>query len=202
MQDGEARPDGAGNRAHDRAMALGDLARAFIVAGYTEPSEPESTSAEADVRIGALLLGQYDNEERLHFAGVCAAGITGALRRTLERYFPALICDESPLAETVTTRVQTHWVEPALVVDVAFQAWMPEWRLWRPTLLDILAGANPSEVRRGLCPRVVRSRRVAGGERQDARRKEYAAEPVLICTRGSARGSASRTPCREGRWIG
>ena len=109
----------------------------FVVAGYT-PGEGARSGM-----IGALLLAVYEGDELdLVFVGKCGTGrVTDAQWRELQGQLkPGLpgeairIPDGSlsgPELKSVT------WVEPDTVVQVAFQRWTKDGRLWHPSYLGV-----------------------------------------------------------------
>jgi len=74
-------------------------------------------------RLGSLLVGYHDpTTGTLEFAGRVGSGIDAAKRERLERALAPLRRDHSPFAKTPKLP-QPQWVEPELVVEVAFHEW-------------------------------------------------------------------------------
>jgi bifunctional non-homologous end joining protein LigD len=74
-------------------------------------------------RLGSLLVGYHDPATgTFEFAGRVGSGIDAAKRERLERALAPLRRDDSPFAATPKLP-QPHWVEPELVVEVAFHEW-------------------------------------------------------------------------------
>jgi bifunctional non-homologous end joining protein LigD len=73
-------------------------------------------------RLGSLLVGYYDDDHALCFAGRVGSGISAATRDDLEARLAKIPRKSSPFAE-VPTLPDPHWVTPKLVVEVAFHEW-------------------------------------------------------------------------------
>ena len=82
--------------------------------------------------LGALLLGYYDADGRLVYAGHTGGGFTHAglkaMRETLDRIERAT----PPFADPPRPNEAVHWVEPRVVVEVKFVEWTAEGRLRQP----------------------------------------------------------------------
>ena len=97
----------------------------FVVIGWTDPEG-------ARPFLGALLLGYYDPDGRLTYAGRVGTGINQAELERLSRKLQPLAIDTMPLdvppprstrfgSPLVLSRV--HWVRPELVAEVKFLTW-------------------------------------------------------------------------------
>jgi len=91
--------------------------------------------------IGSLLLGIYDHQGRLRYAGAVGTGFTEAALRALAEQLRPMHRDESPFGEPVPLphARKSRWVTPTLVGEVAFTEWTsdnvmrhPSWRGLRP----------------------------------------------------------------------
>ncbi|TBU77395.1 DNA ligase D [Phytopseudomonas daroniae] len=92
----------------------------FVVAGYTVPQGSRSG-------FGALLLAVND-ADGLRYAGRVGTGFNEALLSNLHKRMKALARDDSPLSKqpSAAQRRGVHWIEPQLVVEVAFAGWTQE----------------------------------------------------------------------------
>ena len=97
----------------------------FVVIGWTDPEG-------ARPYLGALLLGYYDADDRLIFAGRVGSGINQAELQRLSRKLQPLATDTMPLAARPPRNSRfgsplelsrVHWVRPELVVEVKYLAW-------------------------------------------------------------------------------
>jgi DNA ligase D-like protein (predicted ligase) len=122
----------------------------FVVLGWTEPEGRRPC-------LGALLLGYYDPEGRLVYAGRAGTSINNAELERLWRRLQPLAADRMPLdvapprgsrfgSPLVLSRV--HWVRPELVAEVKFLAWTED-NLLRQVVYEGLREDKPAkEVRR------------------------------------------------------
>ncbi|PHV14075.1 DNA ligase D [Janthinobacterium sp. BJB303] len=92
------------------------LRQEFVIGGYTAPQG-------ARVGIGSLLLGVYDDEGKLRYAGNVGSGFDDAVLRDLRRRLDALAVAASPFAGKAGGVRQPIWVRPQLVAEVSFAQW-------------------------------------------------------------------------------
>jgi bifunctional non-homologous end joining protein LigD len=99
------------------------------------------------VGFGALLLGYYDADGRLRYAGKVGTGFT---RSTLTSLHETLAADErpDPAFEPVRglPRTRVHWVQPRLVAQVGFSEWTADGELRHPRYQGLRRDKAPSEV--------------------------------------------------------
>ncbi|SEP49365.1 DNA ligase D [Rhodospirillales bacterium URHD0017] len=97
----------------------------FIVIGWTDPEGSRS-------HLGALLLGYYTEDGRLHYAGRAGTGITDKELKRLSGVLTPLQVAKMPLAEppprdsrfgAPPKLSKVHWVKPELVVEVTYLTW-------------------------------------------------------------------------------
>jgi DNA ligase D-like protein (predicted ligase) len=122
----------------------------FVVIGWTDPEG-------ARPRLGALLLGYYDADGRLTYAGRVGTGIDNAELERLWRRLQPLVSPTMPLdaAPPRSTRFgsplvlsRVHWVRPELVAEVKYLAWTED-NLLRQVVYEGLREDKPAlEVRR------------------------------------------------------
>ena len=106
----------------------------FIVCGWTEGK------GGRDGTIGSLVLGYFDNG-RLVYAG--RVGSRLADEKVLRR---ALVPAERPTLSEPRFRMLVHWVEPTVIVQVAFQRWTDDGVLLQPTSKGLRSDKAISEV--------------------------------------------------------
>jgi len=112
-------------------------AQEMVVGGFTEPSGTR-------IGLGALLVGYYEAGE-LRYAGKVGTGYSGAVLRDLRRLLDALERPSSPFAGSVRER-GAHWVEPHLVVEVAFSEWTPDGKLRHPRFVGVRSDKEAADV--------------------------------------------------------
>jgi bifunctional non-homologous end joining protein LigD len=116
-----------------------EASQEFVIGGFTDPRRSR-------VGLGALLVGHYDGEE-LVFAGKVGTGFDTRLLLDLRSRLDAIEIERPPFTGAVALpRLGAHWVQPALVVQVAFLAWTVHGKLRHPRLLGLREDKSPREV--------------------------------------------------------
>lgn len=90
----------------------------FVIGGYTDP-------AGSREQFGALLLGVYDEKQKLHYCGRVGTGFDAELLKSVSRDFDRLEQD-TPAFEKPPTGSETrgvHWLKPELAAEVSFAQW-------------------------------------------------------------------------------
>ena len=113
----------------------------FVVGGYTEPRNSRQ-------HIGAILLGYYDDEGNLIYAGHTGGGFSRATLADMYRRLRALERKSSPFLEQPRTNETPHWVTPRVVVEVKFNEWTAEGKLRQPIFVGVRDDKDPTEVSR------------------------------------------------------
>ena len=114
-----------------------ELREEFIVGGFTDPQG-------ARVGLGALLVGYYKDREFV-FAGKIGTGFDTRLLLDLRARLDALEVVQSPFTSgTGLPRLRTHWVQPQVVVHVAFIEWTVHGKLRHPRLLGVRDEPRPA----------------------------------------------------------
>ncbi|HKY76761.1 MAG TPA: hypothetical protein VJS45_11505, partial [Acidimicrobiia bacterium] len=118
-------------------------AQEFVVGGYL-PGEGSRG------RLGALLLGVYESDGRLCFAGRVGTGFTDAELTRLLGLLDPLRRDTTPFDPPPPrpTAKEAIWVEPELVVEVEFTEWTNVGILRHPSYKGQRADVEPREVMR------------------------------------------------------
>ncbi|NML60921.1 DNA ligase D [Massilia sp. RP-1-19] len=88
----------------------------FVVGGYTDPQGSRTG-------IGSLLLGVYDKDGVLQYAGNVGSGFNEATLRELKKQLAALDTDKSPFPPKAVAGRKPHWVKPKLIAEVSFAEW-------------------------------------------------------------------------------
>jgi bifunctional non-homologous end joining protein LigD len=102
----------------------------FVVGGYTEPRNSRSY-------LGAILLGYYDGEGKLVYAGHTGGGFSGATLTDMYKRLKPLETAKSPFTTTPKTNSPAHWVKPQVVVEVKFNEWTEGGHLRQPIFLGV-----------------------------------------------------------------
>ncbi|NYE60615.1 bifunctional non-homologous end joining protein LigD [Duganella sp. 1224] len=88
----------------------------FVIGGYTDPQGSRSG-------FGSLLLGTYDKDGKLQYAGNVGSGFNAASLAELKTQMDKHAADKSPFAPSRDIAKKAHWLKPALVAEVAFSEW-------------------------------------------------------------------------------
>jgi bifunctional non-homologous end joining protein LigD len=88
----------------------------FVIGGYTDPQGTR-------VGIGSLLLGFYDEEHKLRYAGNVGTGFSDKTLRELKAKLESVAAAENPFFKATGIGRKVHWVKPTLVAEVSFGEW-------------------------------------------------------------------------------
>jgi bifunctional non-homologous end joining protein LigD len=93
----------------------------FVVGGYSEPTGSRS-------EFGALLLGVYDTQGKLQYAGRVGSGFNADTLRDVKGQLDKREIPKMPFASAPKERSRTpvHWVRPELVAECNFAEWTSE----------------------------------------------------------------------------
>jgi DNA ligase D-like protein (predicted ligase) len=115
-------------------------AQEFVIGGYTDPQRSR-------VGFGALLLGYYDADGNLVYAGKVGTGFDNrtlehlhAVLARLERETPPFTKGHLPSPRGV------HWVTPRLVGQVGFSEWTDDGELRHPRFQGLRDDKDPRDV--------------------------------------------------------
>jgi bifunctional non-homologous end joining protein LigD len=111
----------------------------FVIGGYTDPRRSR-------VGFGALLLGYYDPEERLTYAGKVGTGFDRPTLLSLRDELARLERESPPFGRGKLPRTGVHWVEPRLVAQVGFSEWTPAGELRHPRFQGLRRDKAAAEV--------------------------------------------------------
>jgi ATP-dependent DNA ligase len=116
-----------------------EASQELVVGGFTDPQGGR-------VGLGALLVGYYEASD-LVFAGKIGTGFDTALLLDLRRRLDAIELPASPFTKAVgLPRLRAHWVQPEIVVQVAFIEWTVNGKLRHPRLLGVRQDKQPGDV--------------------------------------------------------
>jgi len=126
------------------------LRQEFVIGGYT-------TRAGAGREIGSLMLGVYDDEGRLRYAGSVGTGWDSMLAAALLRSMQKLEVQPMPFhADYPPTKGRwskrpeggEHWVTPTAVCEVSFTEWTPDGHIRHPVFRGMRMDKPAKTVRR------------------------------------------------------
>jgi bifunctional non-homologous end joining protein LigD len=111
----------------------------FVVGGWTEPRKSRE-------HIGALLLGYYDADGQLVYAGHTGTGFSRQTLLDTHRRLRRLERKTSPFTTTPRTNELAHWTQPAIVAEIKFNEWTADGKLRHPVFLGLRDDKDPREV--------------------------------------------------------
>lgn len=88
----------------------------FVIGGYTDPKGTRKG-------IGSLLLGFYDEDKKLRYAGNVGAGFSDKTLQDLRTKLDRIASMDSPFVKANGIDKNAHWVEPWLIAEVSFGEW-------------------------------------------------------------------------------
>jgi bifunctional non-homologous end joining protein LigD len=110
----------------------------LVIVGYTDPAGKRTD-------FGALLVGYYSGNHLL-YAGKVGTGFTAKTLQSLKKQLVPLE-RKTPVVQGIgLPRKNVHWVEPALVAQIAFSEWTDDNKLRHPSFLGLREDKNPREV--------------------------------------------------------
>jgi bifunctional non-homologous end joining protein LigD len=129
-----------GGRVRDWLKFKCENAQEFVIGGYTDPQRSR-------IGFGALLLGYYNGDGELTYAGKVGTGFDTSTLRSLhevlarlERSGPAFRRGKLPSPRGV------HRVEPRLVGQIAFSEWTDDGELRHPRFQGLRDDKKPADV--------------------------------------------------------
>jgi DNA ligase D-like protein (predicted ligase) len=129
-----------GGRSPDWQKLKCTASQELVIGGWTEPTRSR-------IGLGALLVGYYDDDGRLRYAGKVGTGFTNQLLRELHDELRAREVPDSHFADPVKEKA-VHWTRPELVAEVAFTEWTGDGRLRHPSFQGLRPDKAAAEVRR------------------------------------------------------
>ncbi|HEX3498417.1 MAG TPA: DNA ligase D, partial [Stellaceae bacterium] len=113
----------------------------FVIIGFSDPGGTRKG-------FGALLLGYYDGDGTLRYAGRVGTGFDHALLGELRKQLDKLVRRTSPVAAMPKGAAvrDVHWVEPKLVAEIGFTEWTEDGVLRHPTFIGLRADKPAREV--------------------------------------------------------
>ena len=108
----------------------------FVIGGYTDPQGARGG-------FGALLLGVYDAQGALQYAGNVGTGFSQQALKTIKKALVEHSRAQSPFATHAAIKGPCHWVAPALVAEVSFGEWTRAGRVRHAVFRGLRADKAP-----------------------------------------------------------
>jgi bifunctional non-homologous end joining protein LigD len=114
----------------------------FVIGGFTTP-------AGSRQGFGALLLGYYNREKELLYAGRVGTGFSDELLGDLHKQLVKLARKDSPFTNLGGRTGKSRgvkWIDPKLIAQVEFSEWTEDGRLRHPAFLGLREDKKPGEI--------------------------------------------------------
>ena len=112
----------------------------LVIGGFTDPQGTRTG-------LGALLLGYYDSDGQLVYAGKVGTGFNQQTLHRLHDELSAMEQDRSPFERGDLPRERgVHWTRPRLVAQIGFSEWTTDGRLRHPRFQGLRRDKSPAEV--------------------------------------------------------
>jgi bifunctional non-homologous end joining protein LigD len=129
-----------GTRSRDWLKFKCENAQEFVIGGFTDPQRSR-------VGFGALLLGYYDADGGLVYAGKVGTGFDNRTLLALHATLAGLEQPHSPFSGgPVPSAHGVHWVRPQLVGEVGFSEWTDAGELRHPRFQGMRDDKDAGEV--------------------------------------------------------
>jgi len=136
------RPYPAG-RTPDWVKVKCTLQQEFVLGGYAD-------SLDRKRRLGSILVGYYDDQGQLRYAGRVGTGWNAHSLAELYRRLAPLGQQAPPFADFPRREIRrgVHWVRPELVAEVSFSNWTEDGRLRHPSFQGLREDQPARSIRR------------------------------------------------------
>lgn len=116
-----------------------------VIGGYTDPRGSREN-------FGSLVLGLYDDKDRLIHVGHAGSGFTGKSHADMWKLLEKLKVNRSPFFGKVESTRRVHFVKPELVCEIKFSEWTHEGesgtiKMRAPVYLGLREDKQPKECR-------------------------------------------------------
>ncbi|MRX46463.1 DNA ligase D [Pedobacter puniceum] len=111
-----------------------------IICGFTKP-------AGSRKYFGALVLGMYDDNQKLSYIGNCGTGFNDETLKNLHQQMEDIITTEKPFADKVNMESKVTWLKPQLICEVNYTEWTLDHHLRHPVFKGLRLDKDMEEVK-------------------------------------------------------
>lgn len=111
-----------------------------IIVGFTEPKGSRK-------KFGSLILGKYNDEGELVFAGQAGSGFSDKTLKDIYEKLEPLIVEKSAFQKTPKTTAKATWVKPELVAEIKFTEVTKDGSFRHPVFLHIREDKNAEDLK-------------------------------------------------------
>jgi bifunctional non-homologous end joining protein LigD len=112
-----------------------------VIGGFTQPRGSRQ-------KFGALLVGVYDDQGELIYAGNVGGGFSNKLLQEIHQQLIPLIHPDCPFKSIPKPSSPVTWVRPTLVCEVAFTEWTKNSQLRHPIFVGLRVDKKPTQVKK------------------------------------------------------
>lgn len=117
------------------------LRQEVVIGGFTDPKGSRK-------KLGALLVGVYDDENELNFVGHVGDGFDSSLLDEVYKQLKPLAQKKSPFKNPPKPNADVTWVKPKLVCEVSFAEWTEDNSLRQPIFQGLRSDKDPKSIRK------------------------------------------------------
>ena len=145
----------SGKRSRNWQKIKSRMTEEFVVGGFSAGQGGRGST------FGSLIVGQYDEEGRLHYVTHVGSGFDDRTLGEVSRRLRELVMTECPFAETPPREghPRATWVHPELVVEVEFSHWTRDRHLRAPVFRRLREDKAPEEIVRASAVATIRAPR-------------------------------------------
>ena len=143
----------------------------FVIGGYTDPKGSRTG-------VGSLLLGTYDKDGVLRYAGNVGSGFNAESLRDVTAKLKALDTDKSPFPPRSVAGRKHHWVKPELIAEVSFSEWTSAGAVRHPVFQGLRSDKPAQGITREVAKPIDEVASEVGAEEGNGTAPERDAEPV------------------------
>jgi bifunctional non-homologous end joining protein LigD len=110
-----------------------------IIVGFTQPRGSRQY-------FGALVLGQYRNNDELTFIGHTGTGFNQKTLNDLYKKMKSLVTNKSPFKTKIPLNAPITWVKPKLVAQLKFTEWTGSGHMRHPVFLGLREDKKAKEI--------------------------------------------------------
>lgn len=126
------------------------LRQEVVIGGFTEPRGTRK-------KFGALLIGFYNDEGELIYAGHVGGGFDETLLNDVYNQLKPLIQKKSPFKTPPKPNMPVTWLKPQLVCEVAFAEWTKENIMRQPIFQGLRIDKEPKTIKKEIISDVPRN---------------------------------------------